>query len=336
VIEILILDVGHGNSTIVSDGEKVLVVDTPSDDTLIRTLRARGWGTVDYLLISHADNDHLGGAVPLLAASDIEVRHVYLNPDPARRTHAWDRVLVAIEDAQRRAGTAPHAELTDRTGSAIALTGCTVDVLFPPVVEALRGVGGVLEGERLTANSLSAVIRIDVNDGRSVLLAGDSDSIALRSMERRGVPLAARALVYPHHGGRSSRQRSAKAGRDFATRLTAAVSPSVVAFSFARDRFTNPRVEVVEGVRAAAPGGRIVCTQLSRHCAAQSSAASDHVQATPSSGKERMSCCAGTLSVAAGSDVLPSRDAHLAFIHKHVENAMCTSPDLAVSHGAAS
>jgi len=335
MIDILILDVGHGNSAVIAGEGSVVVIDAPPDDTLLRVLRQRRLLTIDHLLLSHADEDHIGGAVPLLVARDVEVRHVHVNPEAARRTRGWERLIVALEDARKRTGTRTHPELSDNTGPAISFGHCSIEVLFPAASVALRGVGGVLEGERLTANSMSAVVRVETDDGRSVLFAGDIDSIALDSMRERDISLRAGVLVYPHHGGRALNQRTPQDEQAFAAALTDAVDPAVVAFSLGRMRFTNPRADVIKGVRDARGNARIVCTQLSRRCAVSPGTTFAHLIDDPSSGATQMLCCAGSLRVGEQGGVLPEEGAHVRFIEENVENPMCLSKDLTASHGAA-
>jgi beta-lactamase superfamily II metal-dependent hydrolase len=334
--DIVILDVGHGNSAIVTDQETVVVIDAAPDDSLLRALRRRHISVVDHFLMSHADEDHIGGAVPLLAANDIRIRHVHLNPDAARRAKGWDRLIVALEDAERRGGTRTHPELTDNIGPGISFGDCEISVLFPTATTALRGIGGALEGRRLTANSMSAVIKVQTTDGRSVLFAGDSDDVALGAMQGRNVAMHADVLVYPHHGARARSQRTAEAEQTFASELTEAVAPRVVAFSLGRTRYENPRPDVVKGVRDARAEVRIVCTQFSTRCSPNVAGAFPHLTDEPSSGESRSLCCAGSLTVVGEpGDVQPDRAAHLSFIETYADNPMCLSADLATSHGAA-
>ena len=74
-----ILDVGHGNSAILIDSEGVVVIDTGLGSSLLEYLEESGVTTIDAVLISHADEDHIGGLVQLLSSSKFRVRSVRLN-----------------------------------------------------------------------------------------------------------------------------------------------------------------------------------------------------------------------------------------------------------------
>ncbi|AQS36810.1 DNA internalization-related competence protein ComEC/Rec2 [Shewanella psychrophila] len=66
-----LLDVGQGLSAVIEKSGKVLIYDTGAayginfsyaERVILPFLRYRGLDTVDYLVISHSDNDHAGGA----------------------------------------------------------------------------------------------------------------------------------------------------------------------------------------------------------------------------------------------------------------------------------
>ena len=84
--ELFILDVGHGNCTILRDTAGTVIIDCPPDSTLLATLRYLNIHEIANILISHADADHIGGITNLLANQDIKVHNVFLNADALKRT----------------------------------------------------------------------------------------------------------------------------------------------------------------------------------------------------------------------------------------------------------
>src|SRR5262249_26306864 len=111
----------------------------------------------------------------------------------------------------------------------------------------------------------------------------------------------------------------------FARALCSSVEPSVVVFSMARSRSGFPRPEVVASVLAAAPQAHIACTQLSQECANEVPVGSKHLMNYPARGREKNTCCAGTLRIEISDDprlgdVLAE---HLAFVGT-IAPTMCT------------
>ncbi len=76
--EVTYLDVGHGNSTYIKlpDG-KVVLVDGGNymyGETITEFLKEKDVETVDYIIASHADADHISGLISVL--DNFEVKHI--------------------------------------------------------------------------------------------------------------------------------------------------------------------------------------------------------------------------------------------------------------------
>lgn len=176
-----LLDVGQGLAAVVETREYVLVYDTGarfSDNfdagtaVLIPYLRQQGIREVGTLVISHADNDHVGGAPALLdhfAAAEILTSDKSILADyPGRRL---------CQDGQRW-----------------VRDGVVFEVLHP--------------GDRdwTDRNNASCVLKISAG-GHALLLPGDIErSAEWDLLKRHVIPLRADVLVAPHHGSRSSSQ----------------------------------------------------------------------------------------------------------------------------------
>jgi len=96
-----VLDVGQGLAAVVETRRHVLVFDTgprwrgggaAAEVTLLPYLRARGIRRIDRLVVSHADQDHAGGAAALLAALPVAERGPCLGGARWR----WDGVRFRI------------------------------------------------------------------------------------------------------------------------------------------------------------------------------------------------------------------------------------------------
>ena len=321
---LVILDVGHGNCAVLSDGDEAFVVDAACRETLLMYLETRGITQIAAVLISHADADHIAGVMGLLLCPSIKVERIYVNPDSIKKTEIWTDFRYTIAEVRRAKGTVVHTELTTTNSPEFSRKDYRIEVLSPTPEVAMAGVGSVdLEERSLSPNAMSAVIRILSTSGPEALLPGDIDAVGLSNLLRECPQPCARILVFPHHGG-------VPRGADeygFARDLCQAVKPSVVVFSIGRGKHDTPRPQIVRGVRAGAPDAYIACTQLSMHCAASlPHGADEHLGDRPSRGRVSNSCCAGSIEFSLGAEPLshePSAEAHSRFIEMAASSALC-------------
>lgn len=180
--EVRVLDVGQGLSVLVTQGKRALLYDTgnrfPSgfnmaDAVILPVLRYLGIKELDYLVVSHDDQDHSGNRDYLARTLLIGKRGKQgKRGELGERWGAWP-------DGQRcRAGQAAHwGELE-------------LKVLWPV---SLSG----------HSNNDSCVLHI--TDGRiSVLLTGDIEAKAEQGLLATHQHLNAGLLLSPHHGSKSS------------------------------------------------------------------------------------------------------------------------------------
>ena len=66
-----LLDVGHGNSSVLVDTKGTVVVDAGPKTGLLDFLTSHEIHEIDVLLLSHADRDHIGGAMALLLSDEM-------------------------------------------------------------------------------------------------------------------------------------------------------------------------------------------------------------------------------------------------------------------------
>lgn len=290
--ELIILDVGHGNCAILLDTKAITVIDCPPAITLLDTLERLGIRTIDQILISHADLDHAGGLPNLLG--EVTIHNVYINPDADKKSKTWRDIRIALELAEEM-GTEVHTSLTSRLSRRIISGQVEIEILAPSTGVALGGSGGIdLEGRKLTSHSMCTVIGLVHNSYRIALLLGDLDEIGLDNILRKQQDLEAQILIFPHHGGMPGNTDA----QEFAQKLCTLVKPHLIVFSLDRDRFENPRKDIIQGVLSTTTNAHIVCTQLSRKCATELPGSnSNHLTTLPAMGRARGKCCGGTISI---------------------------------------
>ena len=272
------------------------VIDAPLADPLVAYLDEHPEKKVRKVLLSHADKDHVAGLTALLTTHRVHVDEIHANPDPLRGTTVWRHFRKALRLAGKE--TILYPSLTSTTPGSLPHGAFTLQVISPLPHMALAGAGQ--DGQ--DSNSLSALVRV-VREGRGeVLLTGDIGGLTLRHLLEDGPPdLTARVLVFPHHGGRPGGSYDP---RKFTRDLTTLVNPQRVVFSIGRrSPARNPREDIVRGVRDAASGVHIACTQMSRNCTLEPDDLAGGNQ------------CAGTIQISyPDGAILPSYDVHMAVI----------------------
>ena len=316
-----VLDVGHGTSVVLFSGNDVAVFDTGTGGGLLEFPEQQRVTRIRMVVLSHADRDHVGGLVGLLAANTVEIERVILNTDSLKDSATWDDLLYEL-DARHRAGKIVF-DTKMTVGDRETLGAVTALVAAPSPYLSAKGPGSTdRSGRRISSNSISAVIRLCNAAGPIALLTGDPDSVGLEDLLRTEGACDAPVLVFPHHGGGTGTADV----EGYVSRLIERVRPRVVVFSIGRSRGETPDPAVVRHLRQAAPDARIICTQLSWHCAKSLPAfAPPHLSPAFALGRCDHACCGGTILIplqdAAG--IAPGLDDHRAFISTAAESPLC-------------
>jgi beta-lactamase superfamily II metal-dependent hydrolase len=318
--------VGHGNCAVIRDRELSAVVDAPKTRVLPDSLDRHGVRFIQHLLLSHADEDHIGGAEALLGHPKLRVSTLWVNPNSRQYSATYIDLLTVARDKQLRGELQVCTNLNTGAGDSLSFGRVGIQLLHPDILFA--GIGPTTGDHPLgpiSSNGMSAVVRVLLDGTPAVLLPGDLDARSFAAMQDRCIDVTAPVLVFPHHGG------STRGGDDrgFARGLCEAVRPELVVFSLGRQRHRNPLPDVVAGIRDAAPSAHIACTQLSRRChaAEQTPASHSHLlDLWPAAGHKTSSCCAGTILVRRNIDGIayePLRQRHQAFITSNVAAPLC-------------
>ncbi len=217
-----VLDVGQGLAVVVRTATRALAYDagpswTADADSgkriVVPYLRGEGVRRLDGLVITHADDDHAGGAASVAAA----------------REPPW--LLSSLPRDDGRHALAPESRPC-LAGARWEWDGVAFEMIHPAPA-ALR--------DRRRENDRSCVLRIATRGG-TALLAADIERLAeAEIVEREAGRLRADVLLVPHHGSRTSSTPA----------FVEAVSPAVALVSAGwRNRFRQPAPEVEARYRA--------------------------------------------------------------------------------------
>ena len=321
--QILVLDVGHGNCTVIRNEDYAIVVDAGPKNALLEFVTREGITHLELVLISHADADHIAGLLALLSSQEISVGHVRLNTDSIKSSKIWDDLLIVLNDLDATNKVDFQVNLVSGSKETFGCGHIQIEVLAPSKYLAAKGPGSTDKQDRkITSNTISAIIRL-VRDGKPILLLpGDLDYVGLQNVNEDGISIEAETLVFPHHGGTPGSGDT----DEFTDEIIQKVSPRNVIFSIGRGKHANPRPGIVARILEVAPDTRFVCTQLSEHCcAAIPQKSPDYLGGIYSAGMESNKCCGGSIEIDPedGAIAKPETAQHADYLDGVVSNALC-------------
>lgn len=182
-LKVMMLDVGQGLSVLFeADGHYILYDggNRKHSSYVVSFLKQHGVANVDYLIVSHYDEDHIAGLIGVLNTTPVETAII-----PKYETDT--DIYVSFMNAVNNAESVVYAE----TGNSYSLGNVTIDVLY--------GCDSSEESE----NDMSTVIK--VSDGEfSCILTGDAEYATEDTLVNSGSSLDCTLYVVGHHGSSSS------------------------------------------------------------------------------------------------------------------------------------
>lgn len=321
--DISILDIGHGNSTVLHGRNETVIIDCGSHGAgLLQFLEDRKITEIKRVYLSHADQDHIGGLLSLLASEHLKIQEVYLNSDGSKTTKAWNNLITVLHDKSYSQKITFEVAIHDEL-PAINVGEIIVTPMGPSKYLVGKGVGNTDRNNRkITSNSISASFIASYQDKPIVFLSGDIDQISLDEINYTGKNISSQVLIFPHHGGKIEEGNVV----DFTNQLLLATQPKTVIFSIGRNKHSNPRPEIINAIKNNGAKPRIACTQLSGHCGTElPKEHPGHLHAYHAKGKHLRECCGGTYVINLENEITeyPPLNAHQDFIKNSAITALC-------------
>lgn len=179
-LELHFLDVGQGDAVLIRSpsGQNVLYDGGRSRDVVLEHLRALGVESLDLVIASHPDADHIGG----LAAVVREYRpRFYLDNGLPHTTQTYEDLLLAVQEA--------GSQVLAPTARRVGLGDAELQVIPPPGIEALGN----------NDNSVGVVVKYG---DFSAALTGDAEHAQVAWWQENVSGLLEPVQVYKssHHG----------------------------------------------------------------------------------------------------------------------------------------
>ena len=234
-LRVVILDVDQGDARFIEtpSGLQVLVDGGPEGSVLLSELgrQVPFWDrSLDVVLLTHPDSDHLAGLVPALERYGVRAVVARAVGHESELVGAWEEVLAQEGATLIRGEAGTRLDLGD---------GVALEILHP-------GPELVMKEGQADVNDNSVVTRLTFGEV-AFLLTGDIEAPVERALLRSGVYLRSTVLKVGHHGSDSSSLPA----------FVEAVQPQVALISVGEDnKFGHPSSEVLERLE----GALVYCT----------------------------------------------------------------------------
>lgn len=192
------LDIGQGDATLIDfpSGEQMLI-DCGKDAAILAALgrNLKPFDrTIEYLVVTHPDNDHYGGCIDVL--DRFQVKHIWYNG--VRKTHDsywnffWDKL---------HAEQAEYVHIQKQGGVHVGST--TIDILYPDHDVAVNP--RVPDADKDTGDNDTSIVFVLGYGGSRALFTGDMElPLEQYLFSTASSSLAADILKVGHHGSNSS------------------------------------------------------------------------------------------------------------------------------------
>ena len=223
-MQLHVIDVGQGDSTLIMSKDGIVLVDAgpgSAEDSLVEYLKDVGITTIDYAIFTHPDEDHIGGADVVI--NNFEVKNVIM-PNATKTTKTFEKMIEAIEQS--------NANVIEATsGASYTLGDIAFRILAPN------------KASYSATNNYSVVVRLTYGN-KTFMLTGDAESESESEILAKypASELRADFLKVGHHGSSTSTS----------TAFLTAVSPSIASISCGEDnKYNHPHRETIEKLQGA-------------------------------------------------------------------------------------
>ena len=219
-MEIHFIDVGQGASTLIKCGTQSMLIDAAdnSKGTAIQNyLQKQGIEKLDYLILTHPDSDHIGGAPVIITKFDIDT--VFMS-DFKKDNDTYRKLIQSLDDKRLKWST-------PEVGSTYPLGSGTITIIGP--------------NQSYDDPNNASVSLLVQNGDYSAIFTGDAEEKAEEDILKSGINLDADIYFVGHHGSKTS---SSEAFLD-------AISPTYAMISCLEgNSYGHPHAQTLNNLRA--------------------------------------------------------------------------------------
>ena len=185
-MRVVFFQAGAADAILIRTKQSAVLIDTGLEDNaqaLVQALKKEGVRSLDALIVTHFDKDHIGGAQQILETFSVAM---VLEPDYTKDAKTYKRYRQALEES--------HAQrYTLSSDASFTLDGASYRV----------DATAASSYEKDESNNFSLVVTVQWGD-TSFLLTGDAQEARLDELLKQGVA-PCDVLKVPHHGRKNDR-----------------------------------------------------------------------------------------------------------------------------------
>ena len=231
MLEVHYIDVGQGDATLIKCGSHAMLIDGGNNNkgtTVQLYLKKQGVESLDYVIGTHPDADHIGGLDVIVYKYNCDT---VIMPDYEKDTKTYQELVDVIHDKNMKI-TYPVV------GEQYALGEAKFTIIAPNS----NSYGG-------NANDYSVAILLEYGKNR-FLFTGDAEEASEAEMLTNGIDISADVYKVAHHGSRSASTQE----------FLNAVHPKYAVISCGEgNSYGHPHAETLE--RLSEAGTRWFCTR---------------------------------------------------------------------------
>lgn len=221
-LEVHFIDVGQGDATLIKCDGHFMLIDAGNNDkgTLVQNyLQKQGVETLDYVIGTHPDADHIGGMDVVLYKFDCKT---IIMPDVANNTRTYDDVVQTMKNKGYQT-TYPVV------GETYTIGGATFTIIAP----------NKEYGNDMNSWSVGVLLQ---NGNHRFLFTGDAEEGAEQDILQNGIDISADVYKVAHHGSNTATSQA----------FLDAVHPTYAVISAGEgNSYGHPHAEVLNRLRAA-------------------------------------------------------------------------------------
>lgn len=219
-MEVHFIDVGQGDATLVTCGGHAMLIDT-GDDTegtaLQNYLKKQKITRLDYLILTHPDADHIGGAPVII--TKFAIGKVFVS-NFEKDNKTYQKLIQSLDEKRIKA-------LTPKVNSKYTLGTADITILAP-------------NGSYDNPNDSSVALLLK-NGTRSFLFTGDAGEDAENDILETDIDISADVYKVGHHGSKYSTSKN----------FLKAVDPFYAVISCGEgNSYGHPHAETLNALRA--------------------------------------------------------------------------------------